>query len=108
MDFLLTGCRHVASVRVYAFEGVASDRTRTAFTVSIDTGLIGKYAIALQDLPLLCRQFLERRAPAPESQALTFTEAEMAGLAAERADALHAVQQRKFNRKNPGFAAGAS
>jgi len=101
MDYLLTSCRQMAGIRVYAFDGVASDRTRTSFTVSIDTALIRKYAITLQELPLLCRQLLEKRGVAPGIQAMTFTEAEMASLSGERAEALRLVQQRKINRKLP-------
>jgi hypothetical protein len=101
MDYLLTGSRQMAGVRVFAFDGVASDRTRTSFTVSIDTALIRKYAITLQELPLLCRQLLEKRGIDCGTPAMTFTETEMAELAAARAEVLREAQLRKFNRKLP-------
>lgn len=115
MDYVLTGCRNAASIRVFTFDRVASDRTRTSFTVSIDTGLIRKYAITLQELPLLCRQLLEKREPAAGVQSMTFTEAEMATLSDERAEALRVIRERKFTRKpapnpsvNRGFTTGTT
>jgi len=101
MEYLLTGYRQATSIRVFTFDGVAADRSRTEFTVSVDTGLIGRYAIGLQELPLLCRQLLELRATARGSQSFTFAESDMARLAAERAEAHRVIQQRKSNRKFP-------
>lgn len=101
MDYLLTSYRRANSVRVLVFDEVAADRTRTEFTVSIDIGLIGKYAIGLQELPLLCRQLLEKRANAAVTRTLVFAEADMALLADERAEALRQAQQKKFTRRFP-------
>ena len=101
MDYILTATRQTAGVRIYAFDAVGADRNRTAFTVSIDTGLIRQYAIARQELPLLCRQFLEKQAGACDSQTLTFTENEMTDLKADRAERLRVALQRRSIRKNP-------
>ena len=59
MTFLLTGFKHESSMRVYSFDRVEADRTRTQFTVGADLSLIRKYNIRVQDLPLLCRSVLE-------------------------------------------------
>jgi|SRR6185312_3061100 len=102
MEYLLENYRQTAGVRVFVFDGVSQDRTRAKFTVSVDTALLRGYTIGLQELPLLCRQFLEKRAITGGSHTLTFAATDMAHLATERADALHAIRQRKFNRR-PGI-----
>jgi hypothetical protein len=98
MEYLLDHYRQTAALRIFVFDGVSADRSRSRFTVSVDTALLGRYTISLQELPLLCRRFLENRAIAGGSHTLSFAEADMAHLFAERAEALQAVRQRKFNR----------
>jgi len=61
MDYVFTGFRQVEAIRHYGFEGIASDRSRTKYNVQADMALLRKYAIALQDVPLLCRRFLQER-----------------------------------------------
>jgi hypothetical protein len=87
MQFILTGFTQDLGCRVFAFEGIALDRIRTAFTVRADLALIRRYGIQIQELPLLCRTLLERRDEASEAQALTFTEEEMRTCATARAAA---------------------
>jgi hypothetical protein len=101
MEYLLESYRQTAGLRVFAFDAVSPDRSRSRFTVSVDTALLIRYTISLQELPLLCRRFLEERAILGGSRTLTFAEADMAHLSAERAGALEALRQRKFNRR-PG------
>jgi hypothetical protein len=101
MEYLLESYRQTAGLRVFVFDGVSPDRSHAQFTVSVDIALLRGYTIGLQELPLLCRQFLEKRAIAGGSRTLTFAAADMAHLASERAEALHAIRQRKFNRR-PG------
>lgn len=60
MQFILRGFSQVVALRVFAFEGIAADRTRALFTVSADLALARRYRIRLQELPLLCRSVLER------------------------------------------------
>ena len=79
MEFILTGFRQQHSVRLFAFEGIAEDRTRTQFTVGADLALIRKYDIRVQELPLLCRGLLERRTEGAQKRALTLTEDAGAG-----------------------------
>ena len=60
--FILNGFTHDKGFRQFAFEGIEEDRDRTQFTVRADLTLARAYGIHIQDLPLLCREFLERRA----------------------------------------------
>jgi hypothetical protein len=99
MEYLLTGYRQIATVRRFLFDGVAANRTRLPFTVSIDTALTSKYGIGLQELPLLSRKLLEERATEGGSRTFTFSETDMAAVAAERTAARDAMQPKKFHKK---------
>ncbi len=77
MQFILTGFTQDREFRVFAFEGIAADRVRTAFTVRADLALSRTYGIRLQELPLMCRGILESREEGEEQSALTFTEEAM-------------------------------
>jgi len=88
MRFVLTGFTDVTGFRVFTFERIAEDRTRTRFAVKTDLALTRRYDIRLQELPLLCREILERCDEDEQARTFTYTEAEMArrasGCAAER------------------------
>ncbi len=101
MEYLLEHYTQSAGVRVFFFDGVSSDRSHSRFTVSVDTALLSRYTISLQELPLLCRRLLEDRIIAGGPRTLTFGEADMATLAGERAEALRVLRQRKSHRR-PG------
>jgi len=77
MQFILTGFTQETAFRVFAFECVNVDRTRTQFTVKADLGLARKYGIRVQELPLLCRAVLENGGNGEGKRDLTFTEDEM-------------------------------
>ncbi len=77
MQYLLTGFTQDTGVRVFAFEGVAADRVRTAYSVKADLALARKHGIPMQELPLLCRAILERRSEDDDQRAFTFTEGDM-------------------------------
>jgi hypothetical protein len=77
MQFILTGFTQDREFRVFAFEGIAADRVRTAFTVRADLALSRTYGIRLQELPLMCRGILESREEGQDQSALTFTEEAM-------------------------------
>jgi hypothetical protein len=94
-QFILKGFSQVMGFRIFAFEGIAADWTRTAFTVRTNLALTRGYGIRLQELPLLCRAVLERRHESEEQRAFTFTEEDMR-LYADGAAALEeAAKQRK-------------
>lgn len=107
MQFILTGFSEVAGFRVFAFEGIAADWTRTAFTVRTNLALTRRYGIRLQELPLLCRAVLECR-EGEVQRAFTFTEGDMR-LHADRVAARgEAARQRKSPRQRPTSRVGAA
>ena len=76
-QFVFKGFTQVREFRVFAFECVAPDWTRTRFTVRTDVALTRRYGIPLQDLPLLCRAVLEQLREGEEQRAFTYTEDDM-------------------------------
>ncbi|MEQ1886216.1 MAG: hypothetical protein ABL967_14215 [Bryobacteraceae bacterium] len=78
VQFTLTGFTQQGVFRVFAFQSPGARSERAEFFVRADLSLIRKYAIALQDLPLLCRRLLQVPAAEAEPHMLTFTEEEMA------------------------------
>jgi hypothetical protein len=99
MQFTLTGFTQDAGFRVFAFEGLAADRSRTKFTVRTDLALIRNYGIRVQELPLLCRALLERREETDRERTWTFTEDEMRLHAADCASVKDAALKKKAARK---------
>jgi len=97
--FILTGFTQDVGFRVFAFERVADNRTRTACTVRADLALSRRYGIQMQELPLLCRALLERRDDGEGLPTLTFTEDEMRLCMFERRAAREAAAQKKKSRK---------
>src|SRR5678809_985748 len=77
MQFGLTGIAQDMAFRVFAFERMGSDRVRTKMVVRADLALIRRYGIQMQELPLLCRNLLERSDRGGEPDTLTFTEDDM-------------------------------
>lgn len=77
MQFILTGFTQSMEFRVFAFEGVAADRSRTGYTIKADLALARKHGIRVQELPLLCRKLLERAGEDGPKSTMTFTEEEM-------------------------------
>jgi hypothetical protein len=70
----------------------------------VDLILIPGYGIPIQDLPLLCREFLRQRVEPNEISALTFTEEDMCGLAERRATEQEKAEQRKKKNQHPANA----
>src|SRR5262249_11519993 len=99
MDYFLNSFHHESNIRTFLFDGIDADRRRTPFTVCADLGMIRKYEISLQELPLLCRYLLEGQAADTPLRALTFTEADMLAHAGRRAVALSAAKERRGRRK---------
>ncbi len=95
MQFSLTGFSQVDGSRVFAFEGMASDRSRHPFTVQANLALARQYQIPLQDLPLLCRSMLDLCEPGGAIQAFTYGEPQM------RAYADSAAQMKASRRRQP-------
>jgi hypothetical protein len=109
MPFILTGFRQDLGFRVFAFERRQNDRARLEFTVKADLGLIRRYDIRVQELPLLCRDFLERREALEDTRALTYNEDEMRACALSRNAAKdESARKRKPPRKPAGERPGSA
>ena len=108
MQYILTGFTHDLGYRVFAFEGVGTDRLRTNYRVRTDLALTRKYGIRVQELPLLCRAILERRNEEEGQDSFTYTEADMRVYADAAAIRTAAAQKRKPPRKPPSENLGAA
>lgn len=108
MQFILTGFTQEMAFRVFAFEGVKADRTRTKYTVRADLGLVRRYGIRVQELPLLCRTLLDKCGEAEEQRSLTFTEDEMQVRARDSALAREAAAMKKPRRPPSGANIGTA
>jgi hypothetical protein len=103
MQFVLTGFTQDTAFRVFEFDFVGPGQPRVQFTVRADLGLIRRYGIQVQDLPLLCRAVLEGREETEEARSFTFTEEKMSIHAKDCAAAKElAAQRRKPARKPMG------
>jgi len=102
MQFTLTGFAQESGFRVFTFERIAEDHSRTKCTVKADLALVRKFMIPIQELPLLCRSVLERLHNGAEVPALTFTEEDMSRYATDRsASRVAAAARRKPPRRPP-------
>jgi hypothetical protein len=77
MQFTLTGFKQDLGFRVFSFERVAADRTRTPCSIKADLSLVRTYGIRVQELPLLCRDFLEQHDHGIQETTLILTENDM-------------------------------
>ena len=107
-QFLLKGFSEISGFRIFAFERIAADRTRTAFTVRTDLALTRRYGIRLQELPLLCRAVLERHHDGAEQTAFTYTEEDMSLHADSAAARDEAAKKRKPARRPVSDQVGAA
>ncbi len=110
LRYILEGFVPDREFRLFNFQAVDTRRSetaavRTAVTVRTDLSLIRKYGIHVQELPLLCRELLERRSVSEADRYLTLTEEDMR---ANQADRLAVETMRKKWRKPaPGNAGQA-
>lgn len=107
IQFTLKGFSEVAGYRVFAFDGVAADRTRTAFTVKADLAMTRRYRIRLQELPLLCRAVLERGCEDLDQRSFVYSEQDMS-VYADRAAAREEASKRKAPRRPASENLGAA
>lgn len=109
LQFVLTGFTQDMAFRVFAFERMGSDHVRTKIVVKADLALSRRYGIPMQELPLLCRNLLERSDSGDETHTLTFSEDDMCLHAKDRASAKEAAaQRRKPPRRTPSENVGAA
>jgi hypothetical protein len=104
MYFVLNGFTADMGSRVFVFESIQADRSRShiPLTVTVDLALARKYGIRLQDLPLLCRSVLERGHDDEKKRAYTYTEEEMRLHAEGVADREEAARHTKPPRRSAG------
>lgn len=67
MTFTFVNLWQTGTVRHFAFEGDRAHGAGFNVTVDVDMEMIRKYGIGIQDLPLVCRRFLES---APDAAAI--------------------------------------
>jgi hypothetical protein len=109
MQFTLTGFKQDLGFRVFTFERVAADRSRTPCSIRADLSLVRAYGIRVQELPALCRDFLLQHDPGVQLLAATFTEDDMRHHADHLTAArLAAAERRRPMRRTPGNNAGAA
>jgi hypothetical protein len=94
---------------VFTYARIAEDRSRTEFTVRADMALVRRYLIPMQELPLLCRNFLARREDLGHARAVVFGEEDMRMYAANCALAKQAAaSKRKPSHRPPSGNLGAA
>ncbi len=96
-QYILNGFSQTSGIRVYAFEGIGDGR-RSDYTVEVDLSLIANYGIRIQDLPLLCRELLQKRIESSEVNALILGEQEMRA----RAEKLASEREESARKKSAG------
>ena len=101
MQFILTGFTQDLAFRVFAFERMGLDRVRTKVVVRADLAMTRRYGIQMQELPLLCRNLLERSDNGGDPSTLTFTEDDMSLHAKGCAAAREAAAQRRRAPRRP-------
>ncbi len=84
LHYALSGITHQDGFRLFAFLETSEDNRRVPCVVRADLGLVRKYGIRIQELPLLCRELLERRAEPDSVLRLTLTEEDMRAHQANR------------------------
>jgi len=107
MRYILTGFTHDTKFRVFAFEGQEGSRLRIEYTVHADLSLVRKYGIRVQELPLLCREILDRHEGGDSQRTFTYTEADMCIHATARA-AQAAARKRAPSWRQPKEDAGTA
>lgn len=100
-NFVLTGFTHEVEFRVFAFDCVEDGRTRTQCTVRADLTLARKCGVHIQDLPLLCRRFLDK-AEQGSAAALILPEEEMIACAAKETSRNQARARKPWHRPTNG------
>lgn len=100
IQFVFKGFSQSAGIRVFAFESIGADATRSTFTVKTDLALTRTFGIRLQELPLLCRAVLERNCTGVEKRNFVYTEEDMGRYADWAAALTEAAVKRKQARRS--------
>ena len=78
LQFTLLGFIQDGEFRVFTFENTGVKSARMQYRVHANISLSRKYAIQLQELPLLCCGLLKRLSASEGARSFIFTEEEMA------------------------------
>lgn len=106
MEYILISVEQSENIRLYAFTEIDTALHRAPMSVAVDISLLRKYAIPLQELPLLCRHYIQERRDAGSDSHLTYGEPEMMLYATRRAESERATEERKAHRKTPSQSHG--
>ncbi len=101
MQFTLTGFKQDLGFRVFTFDRVAEDRTRTPCSIRADLALVRTYGIRVQELPLLCRDFLEENDHGVQLSGVVFPEATMRSHADHLTAARTAAAEKRKHPRRP-------
>jgi hypothetical protein len=109
MQSTLVGLTHDMGFRIFSFDRRGDDNVRTRCYVRADLALTRAYGIQVQELPLLCRDLLDRCENNGQVRSLTFAECDMRACAEERAAVREeAAKKRRLRRKPAGEGAETS
>jgi hypothetical protein len=98
-NFVLREFHQVAEFRVFTFERIAADRSRSLFSVRADLALVRRHRIPLQELPLLCKGLLDQLCESEDNRIFVFTEVDMRVYADGVAGRAEAAKQRRPARR---------
>jgi len=99
IQFVLKGFREETGCRVFVFDGIEVDRSRSEYTVETDLAMSRRYGIRLQELPLLCRALLEELGADEKKRSFTYSEEHMGAHASVEAARAEAARKRKPPRR---------
>ncbi len=100
MSFVLTSLTHEDGARHFTFEQTGKGAARTRILVTVNLELARKYAIPLQELPLLCLRLLEDQTALPEAN-IVFAESAMIDYAGRRSAAKFSAEQKRLAHRTP-------
>ena len=102
MNYVLARFEQKLDIREFYFTGAVTARERQEYLVGVDLTKARKYGIPTQELPLLCKRFLEEKPSAEITRSMMFAETNMAEYATQRdAEQKQALLRRRGNFK-PG------
>ncbi len=101
MHYVFVGFTPETGSRVFRFERVGGDMSRTGFTVRADLALTRRYGIQMQDLPLLCNTLLSALEDNEERRDFTYGEEAMRRLADDKTAEKDRVKRKNAARKAP-------
>jgi hypothetical protein len=109
VSLIFTGFTQNENFREFVYQGMNTDHSRFEVTVRADLQLIRKYRIAVQELPLLCRSYVDANLANETGGTFTFGEPEMVAYASRRsAAAEEAAKRRKPPSRPPNRTAGSA